>query len=114
MRLTSLSPPRSSGDPDKVSDNGPLDDIVLHALQEALLTVSNALTGIDDVTPTIEEQLEAMAAIRDGADRALRCLVTDARYDGMTWTEVGRALNVTRQSAHERYSDSDEHWFWLG
>lgn len=101
-----------SGNPDGVPDL--LDDVLLRVLQDALSTVARVLTGIADATPTTEEQLEAMSIIRDGADRALRSLVTDARYEGMTWDAIGRSIGVTRQSAHQRYSHADDHWFWLG
>lgn len=39
------------------------------------------------------------------AQRALDRAVADARADGRSWTEIGQAAGMTRQSAHERWAN---------
>lgn len=90
-----------------------LDPVLLRVLQDALINVAEAMTGVAEATPVIEEQLDAMAVIREGVERAIRSLVAEARADGLTWAEIGQALHVTRQSAHERYADGGDDWFWI-
>jgi hypothetical protein len=38
------------------------------------------------------------------ADAAISYYVAKARKDGRSWQEIGDALGVTRQAAHERWS----------
>lgn len=45
------------------------------------------------------------AADRLAADeRGLRQLVSEARANGRSWTEIGHALGVSRQAARQRFS----------
>ena len=44
------------------------------------------------------------AGLARAVDKLQRHLVTQARDAGRTWTEIGEALGVTRQSAWERFS----------
>ncbi len=32
--------------------------------------------------------------------------VAKARYAGLSWTEIGKAAQVTRQTAHEKWRDA--------
>lgn len=36
-----------------------------------------------------------------------RAAVAQARLSGHTWAEIGEALGMSRQSAHERFRDAD-------
>ena len=54
-----------------------------------------------------EEPLDGLcesAGLARAVDKLQRHLVTQARKAGRTWTEIGEALGVTRQSAWERFS----------
>jgi hypothetical protein len=48
--------------------------------------------------------VEAAAALRDVADSAIVAHVAEARPRGASWAEIGGALGMTRQSAHERFA----------
>src|SRR6266536_3410545 len=54
------------------------------------------------------ELLEEAGRLVAGAEQALRMAVVAERLRGTSWAEIGEALGVTRQSAHERYA-SFEH-----
>lgn len=50
------------------------------------------------------ERAAALLRIAEAADRLARANVTTAReQDGASWADVGEALGVSRQTAHERY-----------
>jgi hypothetical protein len=53
--------------------------------------------------PTLGDALRAAVDVRDAADAYLRELVDMARNDGATWAEIGEAIGVTTQAAHQRY-----------
>jgi hypothetical protein len=48
-----------------------------------------------------------VAAHIDQAEADLRSWVRELRRRGVTWTRIGEALGVTRQSAWERYSGEE-------
>ena len=48
--------------------------------------------------------LPKIAAAGGQVDRQLALWVTEARSRGITWTRIGTALGMTRQSAWERFS----------
>jgi hypothetical protein len=50
------------------------------------------------------EAIRAAAAQARDAEAAKQVAVTAARVAGVTWTDVGDALGVTRQAARERYT----------
>ena len=59
---------------------------------------------------TDEEMLShipRVAAHIDQAEADLRSWVRELRRRGVTWTRIGEALGVTRQSAWERYSGEE-------
>jgi hypothetical protein len=37
-------------------------------------------------------------------DLEMAWLITEARYKGVSWSKIARALEMTRQAAHKRYS----------
>ena len=50
------------------------------------------------------EDLASLVALRDDLERAIQAAVQGQREQhGTSWTEIGRALGVKRQSAQERY-----------
>jgi hypothetical protein len=64
------------------------------------------LSLADDVV----DPLLLLVALADGAakvDDKIAELVAHARTSGKSWTEIGQALGVTKQSAWERYSGED-------
>ncbi len=52
-------------------------------------------------------QLPRLAVVGAQAERALALLVNKARGQGITWTRIGAALGMTRQSAWERFSGEE-------
>jgi len=50
------------------------------------------------------ELLEEATRLVAGAEATLRMAVVAERLRGTSWAEIGEALGVTRQSAHERYA----------
>jgi hypothetical protein len=53
--------------------------------------------------PTLGDALRAAVDVREAVDDYLRELVRLARTDGATWAEIGEAIGVTTQAAHQRY-----------
>jgi hypothetical protein len=47
--------------------------------------------------------LDALAQARDAAQARLDALVAETRRHGATWSQIGRAVGLTRQAAHSRY-----------
>jgi hypothetical protein len=52
---------------------------------------------------TVGAALAATAAIREAADQKLFQLVGFARDQGASWAQIGEALGVSTQAAHQRY-----------
>ena len=51
--------------------------------------------------------LPRIAATANSVERDLHQWVAEARARGTSWTRVGQALSITRQSAWERFSGED-------
>jgi len=51
--------------------------------------------------------LPKVAAAAEQVERHLTAWVREARERGITWTRIGEALGVTRQSAWERFSGEE-------
>jgi hypothetical protein len=49
----------------------------------------------------------SVAASRDRVDESVGVVVRMLRSRGITWSRIGDALGITRQSAWERYSGED-------
>lgn len=59
----------------------------------------------DDYTIDITLDLNTMRMIRDAVDEVTFGACRDARkVHAMTWQQIGDALGVSRQAAHERYA----------
>ena len=61
------------------------------------------LLSDDDLLAT----LPRVAAVSRQVEGELAAAVTEARERGITWTRIGAALDMTRQSAWERFSGED-------
>jgi HAMP domain-containing protein len=48
-------------------------------------------------------RLDRLKSARDNVELGIQNTVTALREEGVTWTEIAASLNVTRQSAQERY-----------
>jgi hypothetical protein len=77
-----------------MTEPAPLFDLTPEQLREALAELHRQ--AVLDVGTASSEHKAAAAAL----DQA----VTKARAAGASWTEVGRAVGITRQSARERWS----------
>ncbi len=59
---------------------------------------------------TEADEIERMVALhksREQVDREVAATVRGLRARGVTWTRIGEALGMTRQSAWEKYSGED-------
>lgn len=48
------------------------------------------------------------ARVAGALDKLQRYLVREARSSGRSWTEIGAALGITKQSAWQRFSTPEE------
>lgn len=53
------------------------------------------------------EHIPRVAAVADQVEEGLRTWVRELRRRGVTWTRIGAALGMTRQSAWERFSGEE-------
>lgn len=68
----------------------------IHNEWKAHMAPSEALLG-----------LEAAAREYDRAGRRLTKTVAAAKAAGASWADIGRAVGISRQSAHERWADKE-------
>jgi hypothetical protein len=65
-------------------------------------------TGAEPVPPDADGALLAglahLGEIAERVDWALLSLVGEARSNGATWADIGRALGVSRQAAQQRFA----------
>jgi ATP-dependent Clp protease ATP-binding subunit ClpX len=57
-----------------------------------------------------QEEIDRMVALHSSktqVDREVAAVVRSLRARGVTWTRIGEALGMTRQSAWEKYSGED-------
>jgi hypothetical protein len=69
-----------------------------------------APTPISHPERTEEQEIERMVALhhsKEQVDREVAVAVRGLRAQGVTWTRIGEALGMTRQSAWERYFGED-------
>ena len=59
--------------------------------------VDQLIRGRDD------QRLEAANRLRHAADALVTELVGAARAEGATWADIGEALGVSTQAAHQKY-----------
>ncbi|MFJ8691936.1 ClpX C4-type zinc finger protein [Streptomyces roseolilacinus] len=53
------------------------------------------------------ERLPRVASVADQVEADLRMWVMELRRRGVTWARIGEALDITRQSAWERFSGEE-------
>ena len=78
----------------------------------AILARSSAIRDLINAAESIasrDDTLDMLGAVRLvelHAAATRRAIVADARAEGRTWQEIGDALGITRQSAHERFGSA--------
>jgi hypothetical protein len=70
-------------------------------VRDTVLGVARKAAG--QQPPTLGHALRAAVDVRGCVDWILDEYVTMARSEGATWAEIGDALGVTTQAAHQRY-----------
>ena len=61
---------------------------------------------IDENNETFITAVEVAKLARDQADAELELAVKRAKWRGHSWSQIGLALQVSRQAAWERYNGS--------
>lgn len=74
-------------------------------LIDILEPIENRLATLDH-TPDLLQRLEVAQDIKEDAAQLERDLVYNALKAGHTWQEIGDAIGITRQSAHQRFAQS--------
>jgi hypothetical protein len=69
------------------------------------LLVTSALLDVAMNGPDPLVSLAAAGQLLRTLSDEVNLLVFNARAEGATWAEVGEALAMSRQAAHERFSD---------
>jgi hypothetical protein len=72
-------------------------------LRELIATV-RADAASDDVLDQLATASTTVAELEEVADAALAYFVDRCRFGGRSWSEISRALGVTKQAAHKRFS----------
>ena len=67
-----------------------------------------ARAAVDELSRGESDRLEAANRLRHAADSLVTELVVEARIAGATWADVGEALGVSTQAAHQKYRWSVE------
>lgn len=98
---------RPSGTPDSA---GPRRATSCVRLSEEILT-DEAAGSLEDMDgQSDDELLDSMVRLhqsRDNIERTVSRYVRALRDRGVTWTRIGGALGISRQSAWERYSGEE-------
>src|SRR5680860_588832 len=53
-------------------------------------------------------RLEALLEAEDAVRQSLRAAVHEARREGLSWADIGRVFEISRQAAHERFRDTSD------
>jgi hypothetical protein len=72
-------------------------------LPELIATV-RADAASDDALDQLATASTTVAELEEVADAALSYFVDRCRFNGRSWSEISRALGVTKQAAHKRFS----------
>jgi len=76
-----------------------VDDIELTQVSPGAAT----LRPVEEKATTLAALAHLTTAVNE-AQQAQADLVADARANGHSWSEIGRALGISRQLAHQRFS----------
>ena len=71
---------------------------------EQLIATVRADAGSDDALDQLTTAVQTVAALEETADAALAYFVDRCRGNGRSWSEISKALGVTKQAAHKRFS----------
>ncbi len=71
---------------------------------EDLIATVRADAGSDDVLAQLATASRTVAEMEEVADAALAHFVDQCRRSGRSWSEISKALGVTKQAAHKRFS----------
>lgn len=64
-----------------------------------------AMTGkLDGRLLDFEDRMAAIDQVRAILDHQVATAVIMARYDGLTWDQIGVRLGISRQAAHQRFA----------
>ena len=69
---------------------------------DMLIGFAEGVSNSDDIL----DMIGAVRLVELAAAQARRAIVAEARAEGRTWDEIGDALGVSRQAAHERFSST--------
>lgn len=78
-------------------------DILVEDTAESLRLADWNNLGDDELI----ERMVHVAESRDRVDKTVGGVVKMLRQRGVTWSQIGAALGITKQSAWERYSGED-------
>lgn len=85
----------------------PLEGLAADEVEGHLQLAAAAMqtAGYGDMDASHLHRIEAMSAVLTAAQEQLRRDVMMAHELGHSWAEIGAILGVSRQSAHERFSE---------
>jgi hypothetical protein len=73
---------------------------------EQLIATVRADAGSDDPLAELTTAARTVGELEETADAALAYFVDRCRSNGRSWSEISKALGVTKQAAHKRFSPS--------
>jgi hypothetical protein len=73
------------------------------SLAELIASVRAGAPGADSLTQ-LTEAVTTVTALEEVADATLAHFVDQCRREGRSWSEISKALGVTKQAAHKRFS----------
>jgi hypothetical protein len=73
------------------------------SLEELIATV-RADAGSEDALEQLTTAVHTVTELEETADAALAYFVDRCRGNGRSWSEISKALGVTKQAAHKRFS----------
>jgi len=85
-------------------------DVCVDLCNEVIADTLATTPTIQPVDESVEDALARTAALfrsRDQVDREVTVHVRQLRDRGVTWSRIGDALGMTRQSAWERFSGEE-------
>lgn len=60
--------------------------------------------ALDDYDARITSKLGTKRRIAEALERLTRGAVEEARQMGLSWSEIGEALGISKQAAHQKYA----------
>lgn len=78
-------------------------EVLSDKLATAAALAGNAEQAMMTDTPDWSDALDILAKLAATVESATDSAVRAARYDGLTWDQIGRGLGVTKQAAQQRW-----------